>query len=173
MLNITETWSCMFPPEIRRHVISSCGLTHMIARHKIYVHWWLKSHRGLFSSGQSLSYAIEKLKKDSKQQDSNLRVTIYNGNRTEWSPVLSVIITAICQLRVWLQTELDDTKSCFQLIITITISEKKIHLGQTFLVGKMPVAKNLEVSQFSFQGKRVLLWLLWSILWLVDFSELV
>ena len=132
MLNITETWSCMFPPEIRRHVISSCGLTHMIARHKIYVHWWLKSHRGFFSSGQSLSYAIEKLKKDSKQQDSNLRVTIYNGNRTEWSPVLSVIIKAICQLRVWLQTELDDTKSCFQLIITITISEKKIHLGQTF-----------------------------------------
>ena len=31
----------------------------------------------------------------------------------------------ICLSRVWLQTELDDTKSYFQLIITITISEKK------------------------------------------------
>ena len=63
---------------------------------------------------------------------------INNGNRTEWSPILSVIIrvinkirrprsgSPICQSRVWLQTELDDTKSCNQLIITITISEKKI-----------------------------------------------
>ena len=29
------------------------------------------------------------------------------------------------QSRVWLQTELDDTKSCYQLIIKITVSEKK------------------------------------------------
>ena len=31
----------------------------------------------------------------------------------------------ICLLRVWLQTELDDTKSYYQLIIKITISEKR------------------------------------------------
>ena len=31
----------------------------------------------------------------------------------------------ICLSRVWLQTELDDTKSYYQLIIEITISEKK------------------------------------------------
>ena len=31
----------------------------------------------------------------------------------------------ICSSRVWLQTELDDTKSYYQLIIKITISEKK------------------------------------------------
>jgi len=31
----------------------------------------------------------------------------------------------ICLLRVLLQTELDDTKSYYQLIIKITISEKK------------------------------------------------
>ena len=31
----------------------------------------------------------------------------------------------ICLSRVWLQTELDDTKSSYQLIIKITISEKK------------------------------------------------
>ena len=31
----------------------------------------------------------------------------------------------ICLSRVWLQTELDDTKSYYQLIIKITIFEKK------------------------------------------------
>ena len=31
----------------------------------------------------------------------------------------------ICQSWVWLQTELDNTKSCYQLIITVTISKKK------------------------------------------------
>ena len=58
-------------------------------------------------------------------------------NRTEWSPFRSVIIrviykirrprsgSPICQSQVWLQTELDDTKSCYQLIITITIFEEK------------------------------------------------
>ena len=29
----------------------------------------------------------------------------------------------ICQLWVWLQTQLEDRKSCYQLIITVTISE--------------------------------------------------
>ena len=47
---------------------------------------------------------------------------------------------------------------------------KKI-LGQTPPVGTMPKAKNLEISQFFFQGKWLLLWLLWSILWLVNFAE--
>jgi len=32
--------------------------------------------------------------------------------------------SSICLSRVWLQTELDDTKSYYQLIIKITISEK-------------------------------------------------
>ena len=31
----------------------------------------------------------------------------------------------ICLSRVWLQTELDDKKSYYQLIIKITISEKR------------------------------------------------
>ena len=60
---------------------------------------------------------------------------INNGNRTEWSLIRPVIIrvinkigwprsgSPIRQSRVWLQTELDDTKSCYQLIITIAISE--------------------------------------------------
>ena len=63
-------------------------------------------------------------------------VLINNGNRTEWSPIRSVMMrvidkigqprsgSAICQSRVWLQTGLDDMKSCYQLIVTITISEK-------------------------------------------------
>ena len=56
--------------------------------------------------------------------------------RLEWSPILSVIIwvfnkigrlwgrSLICQSRVWLQTELDDTVFYYQLIITITMSHK-------------------------------------------------
>ena len=50
-----------------------------------------------------------------------------NGNRTEWNPIRSVIKigrprsgSPICLSRVWLQTELDDTKSYYQLIIKIT-----------------------------------------------------
>ena len=55
----------------------------------------------------------------------------------EQSPIQSVIIRVInrirrpwsgswiCQSWVWLQTEQDDMKSCYQFIIIITISEKK------------------------------------------------
>ena len=58
------------------------------------------------------------------------------GNRTEWSPIRSVIIrvinkigrprsgSSICLSRVSLQTELDDTKPFFQLIIK-NFREKK------------------------------------------------
>ena len=65
--------------------------------------------------------------------------SVYNGNRTEWSPIQSVIIqvmnkigpqrscSLICQSRVWLLTELDDTKSCYQLIITLTIEKIKLN----------------------------------------------
>ena len=52
---------------------------------------------------------------------------VSNSKRTEWSPIRSVIIRGrpICSSRAWLQTELDDTKSYYQLIIKITISEKR------------------------------------------------
>ena len=57
---------------------------------------------------------------------------INNGNRTEWSPISSIIIpeinkiglqngSPICQSRVQLQTELDNKKSCYQSIITVII----------------------------------------------------
>ena len=52
----------------------------------------------------------------------------------------------ICQSLVWLQIELDDTKSYYQLIITIIVSGKKIHSGQTAPVGTMSKANNLEIS---------------------------
>ena len=44
-----------------------------------------------------------------------------------------------CQSRVWLETELDDTNSWYQLIITIRISKKQqiIHLGQIYAVESM------------------------------------
>ena len=81
---------------------------------------------------------------------------IHNGNRTKWSPIQFVIIWVINKIRqlqsrslifqslIWLQIELDDKKFCYQLIITITISGKKKHLGQTSPVGKMSIAKNLK-----------------------------
>ena len=47
--------------------------------------------------------------------------------------------------------------------------KKKIHLGQTSLVGTMSKVKNLEIPQFIFQVKWLLLWLLWSILWFGGF----
>ena len=64
-------------------------------------------------------------------------LSINKGNRTEWSPIRSVIIrvinkigrprsgSPICQSRVWLQTELDDAKPCYQLIKTMTKIEKR------------------------------------------------
>ena len=70
---------------------------------------------------------------------------INNGNRTECSPIRSVIIrvinkigrprswSLICESRVWLQTQLDETKSCCQLIITVTISENNKHIKDKYL----------------------------------------
>ena len=70
--------------------------------------------------------------------------SIHNGNRTEcqspiWSAIIQVINkfrqmwsrSLISQSQVWLQTELDDTWSCYQLIITITISENKTNSFRT------------------------------------------
>ena len=60
-----------------------------------------------------------------------------NGNRTEWSPIRSVIIRVITKSddraagvrfvyhEYNYRPELDDTKSYYQLIIKITISEKR------------------------------------------------
>ena len=55
---------------------------------------------------------------------------ISNGNRTEWSPIRSVIILVIKQIGLPLRgrpillitrmTELNDTKFCYQLIMTLT-----------------------------------------------------
>ena len=62
---------------------------------------------------------------------------IRNGNRTEWSPIRSVMIRVITKSdsraagvrfvyhEYRLQTELDDTKSYYQLIIKVKISKKK------------------------------------------------
>ena len=109
---------------------------------------------------------------------------IHNGNRTGWSPIRSVVIrginkigrsrsgSLICQSRVWLQTELDDT------VVLLPINhnhnnfpQKKIHLGQISPVRTMSKAKNLEIFKFSLQGKWLLQWLLRSILWFVDLAE--
>ena len=75
----------------------------------------------------------------------------------------------IFQSRVWLQTELGNMKSCYQLVITITFLEKKIHLGQTSPVETM--SKEKKFPRFFFQDKWLFLWLLWSILWLLLLSD--
>ena len=93
---------------------------------------------------------------------------IDNGNRIEWSPIRSVIIrvinkigwqrggSPICRWRVWLQTELGDTNSCYQLKITASISGKKRLTLRTNISGRDNVQskKNfsvLEIPQF-FDG---------------------
>ena len=72
-----------------------------------------------------------------KRQLITTTTIISNANRTEWSPIRSVIIRVItksdeCVAGVRLVyheyvyiPELDDTKSYCQLIIKITISEKR------------------------------------------------
>ena len=62
-----------------------------------------------------------------------------NGNRTEWSPIRSVIIRVINKIgrprsgspicifnREYDYRQFDDTRFCYQLIITITKFEKKL-----------------------------------------------
>ena len=65
------------------------------------------------------------------------RIPINNGNRTEWSPIRSVIIRVITKLdnreagfqfvnhEYDYRPTSDDTKSHYQLIISITISDCK------------------------------------------------
>ena len=67
----------------------------------------------------------------------SLQNVISNGNRTEWSPIQSVIIRVITKSddraagvrfvyhEYDYRLKLDDAKSYYQLIIKITISEKK------------------------------------------------
>ena len=58
---------------------------------------------------------------------------ISNGKRTEWSPIRSVIVPVINKIgRVWLQTELDDMKFSYQLIITL----KKLWYTRLFFKSK-------------------------------------
>ena len=59
-------------------------------------------------------------------------ILINNGNRTEWSPIRSVIIrvinkisrprsgSPICLIMSMIADQFDETKFCYQLIITIT-----------------------------------------------------
>ena len=58
----------------------------------------------------------------------------------------------ICLSRVWLQTELDDTKSYYQLIITITISEKKKN-SQVTKCGHHPLHDRASKGYGSIHGR--------------------
>ena len=70
-------------------------------------------------------------------------------------------------------TELNDKNSCYQLIITITIFEKKIHLEQISPIETISQGKYfsiLEIPQFFPRISTCCYLLLWSILWLVDLA---
>ena len=69
----------------------------------------------------------------------------------------------ICLLRVWLLTELDDKKSCYQLIIS-----KNFSSGDN--VFKLNIPPFWKLPCFSLD-KWLLLWLSQSILWLADLAE--
>ena len=92
--------------------------------------------------------------------------TISNGNRTEWI-VRSRSGSPICLSRVWLQTELDDTKSYYQLIIKITIPRKEEHQGKK---GKNYIKSFYTVSMV-IETKVVIGWFKWQLkMWLVDLN---
>ena len=81
---------------------------------------------------------------------------INNGNKTKWSPLWSFIIGVInkigqpqsrgqiCLSQVWLQTGLDDTKSCYQLIIKLIWQNlrKKIDIFDRFSGKKSNISSN-------------------------------
>ena len=96
-------------------------------------HWTnqLQSSKLLHEAGNRVRVSLNRL--------------ICNGNRTEWSPIRSIIIRVITKsddraAGVWLQTELDDTKSYQQLIIKITISEKR-KIAKLWKKGKFYIKK--------------------------------
>ena len=109
-----------------------------------------------------------------------LPFTINNGNRTKWSPIRTVIIRVIIKIvDLSITSTITDRIGRNQFLLQINNRynfRKKIHLGQTSLVKTMSKVRNssiLEIPQFTFffQDKWLLLWLLWSILWLVDLAE--
>ena len=76
-------------------------------------------------------------------------ISINNGNRTEWSPIWSVII------RTYVMSMITDRIVRHEVLLPINhdhynFQKKKIHLGQTSPVGTMFKATNLEISQFFF-----------------------
>ena len=83
----------------------------------------------------------------------------------------------ICWLQVWLQVELDNTKSLQMNHNHYNFWRQQIRIGQISSLEEMSQVKNsliLEIPQlffffsFFFLDKWLLLWLLRTILWLVD-----
>ena len=158
--NHVSDWKNQMTTKWKSNSLITCMITDRIGQHKVL----LTIITSTISEKKKVRWSV-----------------IYNGDRTEYSPIQSVIMQVInkigwpqsgnpiCRSLTWLQTELDNTKSCCQLIITITISEKKkyildkqLQLGQCL---KQKIFRNFVL------GKWLLLWLLWSILSLVDLAD--
>ena len=115
--NHVSDWKNQMTAKWKSNSLITCMITDRIGQHKVLL--------------PIITSTISEKKKKVRWS------VIYNGDRTEYSPIQSVIMqvinkigwpqsgSPICQSLTWLQTELDNTKSCYQLIITITISEKK------------------------------------------------
>ena len=98
----------------------------------------IKCHSTRKLNSQGLAKSMMKVTCCFKLPHCQIWHSILNsGNRTEWSSIWSVIIwvidktwqlqsrSPICKSWVWLQTELDNTKSYYQLIKTTTTFEKE------------------------------------------------
>ena len=100
-------------------------------------------------ANQYREYAGERFY-DFSSLSKKTRTIINNCNRTEGSPIPSIIIpvinkirqlqnrSPICQSQVQLRTELDNKKSCYQSIITVTIPK-----NNNFIQRQMPKEKEI------------------------------
>ena len=87
----------------------------------------------------------------------NLKL-IYNGNKTEWSPILSVIIRVINKIDLLITSVITDRIGRQEVLVPINHNhfnfQKEIYLKQIFTVDTMSWVTNssiLEIPQFFFK----------------------
>ena len=94
---------------------------------------------------------------------------VNNGNRTEWNPIFSVSIRVINKIG----RPRSGSPICKSQVLRVyhncyNFGKKQIHLGHTSPVETTSKVKNSSILKIPLS---FLLWLLWSILWLVNLAE--
>ena len=95
---------------------------------------------------------------------------VNNGNRTEWNPIFSVIIRVINKIG----RPRSGSPICKSQVLPVYHNcynfgkNTEIHLGHTSPVETTSKVKNSSILKIPLS---FLLWLLWSILWLVNLAE--